>query len=420
MNHKLIIGYINGENEVESSITRMAEHYDTNGADSLFLYNYTKDEDSREEFLKIVRTIEKEYDIPLFIGLYVERFEDIKKALYSGAQKVVVRQGLIKDEKVLEEGIARFGKDKIIMEIDSIGDFKDVQYTQHLKQLGIAGILLKHVVVSPKLKENIKKAEMTIVIRDSLVRNDLEELITLENVLGVATNYFEKKSLIKSKRALKANGVSVNTFESDLSFQKFKTNEAGLIPVVTQDYKTGEVLMVAYMNEEAFLKTIETGKMTYWSRSRNELWLKGETSGHFQYVKHLMVDCDRDTILAKVKQLGVACHTGNPTCFYTDLVKRGTTQVNPLTVLNDVYGIIKDRKENPKEGSYTNYLFDKGIDKILKKCGEEATEIVIAAKNPDAEELKYEISDFMYHMMVLMVECGLDWNDVMKELAHRR
>jgi phosphoribosyl-ATP pyrophosphohydrolase/phosphoribosyl-AMP cyclohydrolase len=200
----------------------------------------------------------------------------------------------------------------------------------------------------------------------------------------------------------------------------FKLNEAGLIPVVVQDYKTSEVLMVAYMNEKAYQKTVETGKMTYYSRSRQSLWIKGETSGHYQYVKSMSIDCDKDTILAKVLQIGAACHTGNRSCFFTELYKKEYDDTNPLTVLSDVYNIILDRKQNPKEGSYTNYLFDKGIDKILKKCGEEATEIVIAAKNPDSEELKYEISDFLYHMMVLMAQCNLDWDDIIKELAHRR
>ena len=199
-----------------------------------------------------------------------------------------------------------------------------------------------------------------------------------------------------------------------------KLNEAGLIPVIVQDYKTSEVLMLAYMNEEAFNQTIKTGRMTYYSRSRQELWCKGDTSGHFQYMKALELDCDNDTILAKVRQVGVACHTGSRSCFYTEIVKREYDETNPLTVFTQVYDVIMDRKLHPKEGSYTNYLFDKGIDKILKKCGEEATEIIIAAKNPDSEELKYEISDFLYHMMVLMAECGLDWNDVVKELAHRR
>ncbi|MFA9465774.1 MAG: bifunctional phosphoribosyl-AMP cyclohydrolase/phosphoribosyl-ATP diphosphatase HisIE [Velocimicrobium sp.] len=420
MEYKKIIGYMNGENEIDSSIVRLAKEYSNTGADSLFIYNYTKDDASRDEFLKTMKIVAKECEIPFSIGIFVERFEDIKKALYTGAQRVVVKQALLKGDTALIEGVERFGKDKIIMEIDSIGDFKDYAYTQHLKKIGVCGVMLKHVVISDRLKKNIIKADMPIMIRDSLTRNDLMELMNIEKVEGVATNYFEGKDIMKAKRALYENKVPVNIFETSMKFSDFKKNADGLIPVITQDYKTSEVLMLAYMNEESFEKTLETGKMTYWSRSRNELWCKGDTSGHVQYVKHLMIDCDSDTILAKVKQVGAACHTGNRTCFFTDLVKHEYDEVNPLTVFNDVYDVILDRKMHPKEGSYTNYLFDKGIDKILKKCGEEATEIVIAAKNPDAEELKYEIADFMYHMMVLMAECGLDWDDVIKELAHRR
>ena len=191
------------------------------------------------------------------------------------------------------------------------------------------------------------------------------------------------------------------------------------MPVVVQDYRTDEVLMLAYMNEEAFYTTLKLGRMTYWSRSRQELWTKGLTSGHFQYVKQWSIDCDNDTILAKVSQVGAACHTGNRTCFYRDLVKKEFNNVNPLEVFENVYQIIKDRKEHPKEVSYTNYLFDKGIDKILKKVGEECTELVIAAKNPDPEEIKYEMSDFLYHAMVLMVERGVTWEDITEELANR-
>ena len=186
-----------------------------------------------------------------------------------------------------------------------------------------------------------------------------------------------------------------------------------------RDYRTDEVLMVAYMNEEAFHQTTRTGKMTYWSRSRQELWVKGLTSGHYQYVKDLKVDCDCDTILAKVSQTGAACHTGNKSCFFHEIAKTDYKNTNPLKVFEDVYKVIADRKIHPKEGSYTNYLFDKGIDKILKKVGEEATELVIAAKNPDPEEIKYEMSDLLYHAMVLMVERGVTWEDITSELANR-
>ena len=136
-------------------------------------------------------------------------------------------------------------------------------------------------------------------------------------------------------------------------------------------------------------------------------------------MKSLTIDCDKDTLLAKVDQVGVACHTGSPTCFFQPVVEAENEELNPLQVFESVYATILDRKKNPKEGSYTNYLFDKGIDKILKKVGEEATELVIAAKNPNPEEIKYELSDFLYHAMVLMVERGVTWEDIVKELADR-
>ena len=224
---------------------------------------------------------------------------------------------------------------------------------------------------------------------------------------------------MKYKAELKAQNIPVNVFESPMKFSDFKTNEDKMIPVIVQDYKTDKVLMLAYMNEDAFNNTIATGKMTYYSRSRDELWVKGESSGHYQYVKELYMDCDVDTMLAKVRQVGVPCHTGADTCFFNELVKKEYDNTNPMKVFEDVFQVILDRKENPKEGSYTNYLFDKGIDKILKKVGEEATEIVIAAKNPDAQEIKYEISDFLYHVMVLMAEKGVSWKEITKELARR-
>ena len=212
----------------------------------------------------------------------------------------------------------------------------------------------------------------------------------------------------------------MDNFAPKLTWKDLKTNSDGLVPCIVQDYRTDEVLMMAYMNEESFNNTIRSGKMTYYSRSRRELWVKGMTSGHTQYVKSLTADCDYDTLLAKVSQVGgIVCHTGAPSCFFNEIVKKEYVERNPLKIFEDVYNVILDRKEHPKEGSYTNYLFDKGLDKILKKVGEEATEIVIAAKNPNNEEVIYETSDFLYHLMVLMAEKDVSWEDVVRELAQR-
>ena len=421
---KKIIPYINAENELSDSVINKAIDYEQNGADGLFIYNYSMDFAEREEFLHNVKAIEKQIDIPIIIGCYINRFEDIKKALYTGAVKVVTPYNKVADKAVLKEGSNRFGTDKIFVEFDASSEnnadaLKLSELKNELAELGVAGILLKHLTVTEGVIQKINDAGMPVIVRDSLLRNDIETLLSIEKVEAVSTNFYQKKSIYKIKLGLKASGIPVETWDSTATFDQLKKNSDGMVPVIVQDYKNNEVLMLAYMNEEAYNKTIETGRMHYYSRSRQKLWLKGEESGHFQYVKCLSIDCDNDTILAKVMQIGAACHTGNRTCFYRNLVRKEYTETNNSEILDEVYKTIMDRKQNPKEGSYTNYLFDKGIDKILKKCGEEATEIVIAAKNPDPEELKYEISDFLYHMMVLMAERGLDWDDITQELAHR-
>lgn len=420
MNSKKVIPFINAENEYAANVLKLAEEYSYRGADAIFLYNYTGDEASRAEFLHTCRQIEKEIDIPFLVGIYVERFEDAKKALYTGANRLVIRRAMLPEESVLQEITGRFGKEKLAIEIDMKADFHSADGLNQYYEMGIGYAVMKHIDLTESFCKAIQDTKMTVIVRDSLVRNDLGEIMAMENVSAISTNYFEEKDIYKAKRALKEQGIEVEVFESLIDFSDFKLMDGGLIPVVVQDYRTAEVLMVAYMNEEAYRKTIESGKMTYYSRSRQQLWLKGETSGHFQYVKSLMLDCDNDTILARVRQVGAACHTGNYSCFFKELAKKDYIETNPLRVLMEDYEIITERKAHPKEGSYTNYLFEQGIDKILKKCGEEATEIVIAAKNPEAEELKYEIADFLYHMMVLMAECGLDWNDITKELVNRR
>lgn len=195
---------------------------------------------------------------------------------------------------------------------------------------------------------------------------------------------------------------------------KFDAN--GLICAIAQDYETGEVLMQAYMNAEALEKTLETGYAHYFSRSRRKLWKKGETSGHTQKVISASFDCDRDCLLMQVEQKGAACHTGNRSCFF-DRVISGDRE--GLTFLGELARIVADRKEHPVEGSYTAYLFSRGVDKIAKKMGEEAVETVIASKNDDKAELTHELSDLMYHLLVLMREKEVSLSDLCTELVRR-
>lgn len=202
---------------------------------------------------------------------------------------------------------------------------------------------------------------------------------------------------------------------SDLTF-----NEQGLLPVVIQDHISGQVLMLAYANKEAVKLTIDTGFTHFWSRSRNKIWNKGEDSGNKQRVKEIYIDCDSDTLLIIVEQTGVACHTGEPTCFYTksDSTKELAPEYNDSELIN-VFNVIEDRKTNPKEGSYVNSLLEGSIDRILKKIGEEAGETIIAAKNSSKEEFIYEITDLWFHSLVLLSKMGHNPDEINKELSRR-
>ena len=201
-----------------------------------------------------------------------------------------------------------------------------------------------------------------------------------------------------------------------MNIEQIKFDEKGLIPAIIQDYYTKEVLTLAYMNKESLEITLRDKRTCFYSRSRQELWLKGETSGNYQNVVSVKYDCDADTLLVEVKKEGPACHTGSESCFFNSLFEaENYSNFSP----EKLYNLIKDRKVNPEEKSYTSYLFEKGLDKILKKVGEECIEVIIGAKNNDNDELKYEIADLYYHTLVLMIEQGLSIQDIKEELAKR-
>ena len=373
----------------ESDILKLGMHFEEAGADGIIIYDTSEDDIAHEKFIISLRKLTRHIDIPLYAGGHIRRLEDVKKYLYAGAKACIINEGTtdtLTGTDIISDAVERFGDEKTA----------------------------------------VRDEEGRIALNEGLIKPvfSADEIISVLNeqlTAGVTGNAVSDPSFefFKIKADCKNNDIPVNVFSSSISFSELKCNDQGLIPVIVQDYKTDEVLMMAWMNEKAFDTTMETGMMTYFSRSRNELWVKGETSGHYQYIRSMSVDCDNDTLLAKVKQVGAACHTGNRSCFYTELFAKETDAKNPLKVFTEVMDVINDRKEKPKEGSYTTYLFDQGIDKVLKKCGEEAAEVIIAAKNPDPEEIKYEMADFLYHAMVLMSMKGVTWDDIIKELANR-
>lgn len=411
---------VKGFHDLESNgaqLESLVRSYNDKGADKIFVFDLSDDDEGHEQNLHAMKSINRISEVPVYAGGNINRLEDIKKIIYTGCKKAIVHGGKQNAIELIKEGALRFSADKIAVSFEhaeNFGDFTE-EDLENVSELVIFSKDLLPVSCAAGKKPCSFYSEQTDM-------EYLKSILLAECApYGVASAKFgnPETDLLGIKKALLSYGIHTGHLQSAMEWEELSPNADGLIPVIVQDYKSDEVLMLAYMDREAYYTTLSIGKMTYYSRSRKELWTKGVTSGHFQYVKSLHIDCDCDTVLAKVSQVGAACHTGNPTCFYRDLVEETYPEKNPSQVLLEEFRVIEDRKANPKEGSYTNYLFDKGIDKILKKVGEEATEIVIAAKNPDPEEIKYEIADFLYHVMVLMAEKGITWEEVMEELSQR-
>ncbi len=416
LQEKIAVSGINDSSVISENVAAFAADLENAGADALVIFDLSEGDESHEETLSAIRDIRRATDLPLYGGGNIRRLEDVKKLIYAGCSKVFLNYKKEKNRSLAEEASSRFGRKHLLACTKSSEELEAANVDVEAQL--IDGVL----VLDPMLLSMMTSVSETVYcFANRYEPAAVAALLAEGHATGLVCDSFAdpRFSYSEAKQDLKEKGIDVNVWESPVSWNELVKNKEGLIPVVVQDYRTSEVLMVAYMNKEAFCKTVESRRMTYFSRSRQELWLKGETSGHFQYLRELSVDCDNDTLLAKVKQIGAACHTGNKSCFYQTLLKTEYNQTNPMTVLQDVSALISDRKANPKEGSYTNYLFDKGIDKILKKVGEENAEIIIAAKNPNSEELIYEISDLLYHIMVLMEEKGLSWEDITEELSRR-
>ncbi len=415
--HEHAVMGLNDTTIVETDPVRLAKLYSENNADELIVFDMSCEDEEHEKALDILKEICTCVEMDVIGAGNVKRMEDIKKLLYAGCKKAVLDYEKESNIAITEEVSLKFGKEKILVSYNNPDILKA---NKELLEKYVSSMILMN---PHQIRETMEITDLPFFVQiNQIALNKLMEIFAYESVCGVTGNTINDNihEILALKELCKENHIPVETLKAAYKWSDFKKNNDGMVPVVVQDYRTLEVLMVAYMNEEAYEETIKTGKMTYYSRSRNELWLKGATSGHFQYVKSLTADCDMDTILAKGSQVGAACHTGARSCFFNEITKKDYEEsANPLQVFEEVLNVIKDRKKHPKEGSYTNYLFDKGIDKILKKLGEEATEIVIAAKNPNSNEVKYEISDFLYHMMVLMVEKEVSWEEITTELANR-
>ncbi len=360
----------------DGDAVRLSSAYDNAGADGIVVFDFSENDAQHDAAIALIKDIARIVDIPLYGGGNIRRLEDVKKLLYAGCKKVFLNFSKESNVELSHEASARFGKEKILA---------CVRTKEEIDAAAAHGTLLGGILLLDMLPENDMPQNAPILYVCS-EKAPASSVLKAENVQGVCAAEFRNEDfgLMDTKHELCAQGIAVNTYESSISWdeikvnsdgllpvivQDYKTQEVlmeaymnresfemtirtyessiswdeikvnsdGLLPVIVQDYKTQEVLMEAYMNRESFEMTIRTGRMTYWSRSRAELWVKGLTSGHFQYVKELRIDCDNDTLLAKVAQVGAACHTGNRSCFYRTILKKEYDETNPLKVFEDVF-----------------------------------------------------------------------------------
>ena len=311
------IKHFSDETVIDADPVHLAKKYSDNGVDEIIVYDMSTDDESHEKALDILKDICANVEAPVVGAGNVKRMEDIKKLLYAGCKKAALNYEKQSNVDITVEVSQKFGKDKIAI---CFSDYKKITDNRQLVDTYASELIL---VDANSVKDAmfISDLDLIVTLQDAVTLHRILEYLEIPCITGVTgepihTSIMELNSL---KALCKENGMDVNVVEAAFKWSDFKLNSDGMVPCIVQDYKTNEVLMMAYMDEKAYNMTVQTGKMTYYSRSRNELWIKGDTSGHYQYVKSLTADCDMDTILAKVSQVGAACHTGNYTCFFNEI-----------------------------------------------------------------------------------------------------
>lgn len=408
-------------------------NYAKSGVDELVYYDISATVEDRGIFEKPIVELSKEISIPFTVGGGIRTIEDIKRVLKLGADKVSINSAAVKNPEIISEASEMFGSERIVGSMDVKRDGKSwkvylgagkvsteldaIEWAIKLEELGAGELCINSIDndgvkdgFDLELMEKISSAVKIPTIASGGAGDYQDFIDAFEagaaSALGASVFHFGILDIQKLKEKI-----------MDYTVGKLKYDSAGLIPCIVQDALTKKVLMQAYMNRESLAKTLETGSSWFYSRSRNELWEKGATSGNTQSVVSLSADCDYDSLLMEVLPDGPACHTGEISCYYNELKKfKDSVDRN---ILFEEFDLIKDRVQNPKPGSYTDYLLSEGVDKICKKIGEEAAETIIAAKNNSKEELIYEASDLLYHLNVLLVDRGVELDDLMKEIEKR-
>lgn len=414
---KAVRGFHDKSSFSDMDVLSLAKLYEQRCADAILFFDLSDDKWEHAEHVEMIRRIHSNVDIPLVCGGNIETAENVEKLLHAGCSKVVLNMSKQSNVEMLNSLSERYGKEHLAVCINGFAGIREME--DKLKETASVVFLLGD---NRHLYDAVNSLSLpTIPVISMLNYEHILALLRHENVIGISGNAVSNLDLDMGQLRYEVSlrGVNMHSCEYNFEWQDLKLNSDGMIPVVVQDYKTQDVLMMAYMNQQSFEHTLLTGRMTYYSRSRQQLWVKGETSGHFQYVKQILIDCDNDTLLAKVSQVGAACHTGNRTCFYRELVPPKYNERNTAMVLDNIMDIIRNHRENPEDNSYTNHLFDQGLNQILKRIGETSLGLIFASKGENNTEIEQEACNLLYHLMVLMVQLGISWEDITNELSKR-
>ena len=439
---------------------KLAKFYSDNSVDELVFYDITASNEERKTSLEFVERVARVINIPFSAGGGVSTIEDFKYILRKGADKVSVNSAAVRNPQLIREASMAFGSQCVVLSMDvkkndegswsvyvkggrEKTELDAIEWAITAAELG-AGEIVVNSIDEDGMKNGYDLEllrRITSVVNIPVIASggagkkehflDAIQNAGVDGVLAASVFHFGDIKVPELKRYLKENGAEIRMPEAapqkkespsaenaDISMISF--GKDGLVPCICQDAKTGAVLMLAYMNEQSLRLTLEKKRAVYYSRSRGELWEKGATSGNTQKVRALYYDCDADALLIKVEQTGNACHTGEYSCFFNAVFDDLGVSADPgSSVFGELYATVIGRKNDPSEGSYTNYLFDKGLDKILKKVGEEAAETIIAAKNQDRQELIGETGDLIYHLTVMLAEKGISMDEIEQELKSR-
>ncbi len=439
---------------------KLAKFYSDNSVDELVFYDITASNEERKTSLEFVERVARVINIPFSAGGGVSTIEDFKYILRKGADKVSVNSAAVRNPQLIREASMAFGSQCVVLSMDvkkndegswsvyvkggrEKTELDAIEWAVRAAELGAGEIVVNSIDEDGmkngydlELLRRITSAVNIPVIASGGAGKkehflDALQKTGVDGVLAASVFHFGEIKVPELKQYLKENGAEIrmpeaapqkldSTLDGNADISMISFGKDGLVPCICQDAKTGAVLMLAYMNEQSLRLTLEKKRAVYYSRSRSELWEKGATSGNTQKVRAIYYDCDADALLIKVDQTGNACHTGAYSCFFNAVFDDQEASADPgSSVFRELYATVIGRKNDPSEGSYTNYLFDKGLDKILKKVGEEAAETIIAAKNQDRQELIGETGDLIYHLTVMLAEKGISIDEIEQELKSR-